>query len=52
MGETNEECEERVEKRSNTQAHDTWMVPRALHLEPLSCETILQMRAITKKCGV
>ena len=26
MGETNEECEERVEERSNTQAHDTWMV--------------------------
>ena len=25
-GETNEECEERVEERSNTQAHDTWMV--------------------------
>ena len=25
MGETNEECEERVEERSNTQAHDTWM---------------------------
>ena len=21
-----EECEERVEERSNTQAHDTWMV--------------------------
>ena len=29
-GETNEECEERVEERSNTQAHDTWMVRRAL----------------------
>ena len=25
MGETNEECEARVEERSNTQAHDTWM---------------------------
>ena len=25
MAETNEECEERVEERSNTQAHDTWM---------------------------
>ena len=30
MGETNEECEERVEERWNTQAHDTWMVWRAL----------------------
>ena len=30
MGETNEECEERVEERSNTQAHDAWMVWRAL----------------------
>ena len=26
MGETNEECEERVEERSNTQAHETWMI--------------------------
>ena len=25
MGETSEECEARVEERSNTQAHDTWM---------------------------
>ena len=25
MGETNEECEERVEERSNTQGRDTWM---------------------------
>ena len=25
MGETNEECEARVEERSNAQAHDTWM---------------------------
>ena len=25
MGETSEECEARVEKRSNTEAHDTWM---------------------------
>ena len=30
MGETNEECEERVEERSNTQAHDTWKTRRAL----------------------
>ena len=26
MGETNEECEERVEERSNTQARDSWTV--------------------------
>ena len=25
MGETNEECKVRVEERSNTQAHETWM---------------------------
>ena len=30
MGERNEECEARVEERSNTQAHDTWMGGRAL----------------------
>ena len=39
MGETNDECEARVEERSNTQAHDTWMGWRAQTLEPMSCET-------------
>ena len=49
MGETNEECEERVEERSNTQAHDTWMMWRAQTLEPMSCDRLLQVRANTRK---
>ena len=38
MGETNEESEERVEERTITQAHDTWMGWRAQTREPLSCD--------------
>ena len=49
MGETNEECEERVEERSHTQEHDTWMRWRAQTIEPLSCDRSLHMRANTRK---
>ena len=38
----------RVEERSNTQAHDTWMIWRALHLGPMSRATLLNMRANTR----
>ena len=49
MGETDEECEERVEERSNTQAHDTLMRWRAQTLEPMSCDITLQVRTNTRK---
>ena len=52
VGETNVECEERAEERSNTKAHDTWMRWRAQTLEPMSCETFINMRANTRKCDV
>ena len=49
MGETNDECEAKVEERSNTQAHDTWLRRRAQTLEPMSCDRSLHMRANTRK---
>ena len=39
----------RVEERSNTQAHKTWMRWRAQTLEPMSCDRLLHMRANTRK---
>ena len=49
MGETNEESEERVEERSNTQAHETRMRWRAQTLEPMSCDITLWVRTNTRK---
>ena len=33
-----------IEERSNTQAHEAWMVMRALHLEPMSRATLKCVR--------
>ena len=42
-------------ERTVTQAHDTWMGWRAQTLEPMSCDTSIQVRAVNEKkvtCGV
>ena len=46
------DCEEcKVESRREVR-HDTWMVRRALTLEPMSRATLLNMRENTRKCDV
>ena len=46
-----EECKVRVEEKSDTQAHDTWITWRVT-LEQMSRATLLNMRANTRKCDV
>ena len=52
MRETVKSAKWRVEERSDTHAHDTWMTWRALHLEPMSRATLLSMQRNTRKCDV
>ena len=50
--ETVKSAKRRVEENQNAQPHETWMARCALHLGPMSCATLVNMRANTRKCDV